>query len=583
MFHVKAKARAILEELILLLIRLNNGLADGSFVHRWTLRQAFDAAAAAKGRPVEEAPAMGQKAAARMGLLCATVCVAVNVTNAMNEGTLSSLVLNTAVQLAHNAAANCQADSPVRTSLEECAHARSVGVLLPAYRKLAAHFGTPLTQVEAGLQRPFDQLPSKPGQGTIAAKLANAACTIVTSRKQTSTNEYLRRRQAPAEQQPAPAGSRDDAAVVIQTWWRELMQARHQKAQQAGRLKWIRLWNIVQGKQRGVRPLQEIFGKWTRQIKAQKAEQFFASRMAEQEQQRRDALKKGPMYRLDWIDEVFKGTAIDEAICPVCPKGFTAYTDYPPDLSTAPQPFIFSAKATDSTLPSTTNPAGLPPANAPQRFIFRAKATDGASPGPGADQPAPQAFEDVYKVAYVETYGPALDDHEKLQAELARSAQEETDAGRLHDLDSHQQVLTAACQGLLRSLTELEREKAWRRHADFLYEKLSSLLQAMQETESWLEKPDTPREIIENRNSSPVKTAHRSPTKPAPGSSSQGPAEVIDPTVDSETQDVQEHHDPILDDLGDDDMGWGQAELCQRGSGTAEAAQERPRPQMTLT
>ena len=78
----------------------------------------------------------------------------------------------------------------------------------------------------------------------------------------------------------------------------------------------------------------------------------------------------------------------------------------------------------------------------------------------------------------------------------------------------------------------------------------------MQETESWLEKPDTPREIIENRNSSPVKTAHRSPTKPAPGSSSQGPAEVIDPTVDSETQDVQEHHDPILDDLGDDDMGW---------------------------
>ncbi len=50
------------------------------------------------------------------------------------------------LQLAHNAAANCQADSPVRTSLEECAHARSVGVLLPAYRKLAAHFGTPLTQ-----------------------------------------------------------------------------------------------------------------------------------------------------------------------------------------------------------------------------------------------------------------------------------------------------------------------------------------------------------------------------------------------------------------------------------------------------
>ncbi len=39
------------------------------------------------------------------------------------------------------------------------------------------------------------------------------------------------------------------------------------QAQQAGRLKWIRLWNIVQGKQRGVRPLQEIFGKWTRQIK----------------------------------------------------------------------------------------------------------------------------------------------------------------------------------------------------------------------------------------------------------------------------------------------------------------------------
>ncbi len=96
---LQAKARAILEELILLLIRLNNGLADGSFVHRWTLRQAFDAAAAAKGRPVEEAPAMGQKAAARMGLLCATVCVAVNVTNAMNEGTLSSLVLNTAVQV----------------------------------------------------------------------------------------------------------------------------------------------------------------------------------------------------------------------------------------------------------------------------------------------------------------------------------------------------------------------------------------------------------------------------------------------------------------------------------------------------
>ena len=36
-------------------------------------------------------------------------------------------------------------------------------------------------------------------------------------------------------------------------------------------------------------------------MQAQKAEQFFASRMAEQEQQRRDALKKGPMYRLDWV------------------------------------------------------------------------------------------------------------------------------------------------------------------------------------------------------------------------------------------------------------------------------------------
>ncbi len=105
---------------------------------------------------------------------------------------------------------------------------------------------------------------------------------------------------------------------------------------------------------------------------------------------------------------MFKGTAIDEAICPVCPKGFTAYTDYPPDLSTAPQPFIFSAKATDSTLPSTTNPAGLPPANAPQRFIFRAKATDGASPGPGADQPAPQVAASSYGSATI-TMSPHLE------------------------------------------------------------------------------------------------------------------------------------------------------------------------------
>ncbi len=58
--------------------------------------------------------------------------------------------------------------------------------------------------------------------------------------------------------------------------------------------------------------------------------------------------------------------------------------------------------------------------------------------------------------------------------------QGETDAGRLHELDDHQQTLTGVYLALLNNLNEVEREKAWLQHADFLYVKLSSLLQAMQ-------------------------------------------------------------------------------------------------------
>lgn len=60
------------------------------------------------------------------------------------------------------------------------------------------------------------------------------------------------------------------------------------------------------------------------------------------------------------------------------------------------------------------------------------------------------------------------------------SVQAETDAGRLHQLDLHQQELTSASQALLSSLTELEREKAWLQHADFLWEQLLELSQTTQ-------------------------------------------------------------------------------------------------------
>ena len=36
-------------------------------------------------------------------------------------------------------------------------------------------------------------------------------------------------------------------------------------------------------------------------VQERKAQQFFASTMAEQEKQRQNALQKGPMHRLDWV------------------------------------------------------------------------------------------------------------------------------------------------------------------------------------------------------------------------------------------------------------------------------------------
>ena len=50
----------------------------------------------------------------------------------------------------------------------------------------------------------------------------------------------------------------------------------------------------------------------------------------------------------------------------------------------------------------------------------------------------------------------------------------------MHELDEHQAALMVANLALLDSLSELEREKAWLLHVDFLYEKLSSLLHVMQ-------------------------------------------------------------------------------------------------------
>lgn len=58
--------------------------------------------------------------------------------------------------------------------------------------------------------------------------------------------------------------------------------------------------------------------------------------------------------------------------------------------------------------------------------------------------------------------------------------QAETDAGRLHQLDLHQQELTSASQVLLTSLAELEREKAWLQHAEFALQNVCSMSQTMQ-------------------------------------------------------------------------------------------------------
>ena len=90
----------------MLLIRLNIGLSKGYFTDRWTLQQAFDASrASATGvssltrKSKSQDAGSSREAAERLGLLCATVNVAANVTQALNPGRLGVLVPSTAAQV----------------------------------------------------------------------------------------------------------------------------------------------------------------------------------------------------------------------------------------------------------------------------------------------------------------------------------------------------------------------------------------------------------------------------------------------------------------------------------------------------
>ena len=90
------KAVAVLGEALMVLIRVRNALAAGSFAQRWTLQQTLRA-----GDP-QGAPtlgAVGGRAPERICLLCATIDVAANVTNALNQGRLGGLVPVTAAQV----------------------------------------------------------------------------------------------------------------------------------------------------------------------------------------------------------------------------------------------------------------------------------------------------------------------------------------------------------------------------------------------------------------------------------------------------------------------------------------------------
>lgn len=92
---VQMKAVAVLEEVLTVLIRVRSGLTSGSFSARWSLQQVLKAG---ESQPSKDA-AVGQRAAERMCLLCATVNVAANVTNALNQGRLGGLVPVTAAQV----------------------------------------------------------------------------------------------------------------------------------------------------------------------------------------------------------------------------------------------------------------------------------------------------------------------------------------------------------------------------------------------------------------------------------------------------------------------------------------------------
>lgn len=68
--------------------------------------------------------------------------------------------------------------------------------------------GSPMSlamlQIEPGKERPFDQLPAKPLKGTLAAKLGQALCTSLASKKQPSVNEFLRQRCSFPKQPDSP-------------------------------------------------------------------------------------------------------------------------------------------------------------------------------------------------------------------------------------------------------------------------------------------------------------------------------------------------------------------------------------------
>lgn len=94
---MQMKAVAVLGEVLMVLIRVRNALAAGSFAQRWTLQQTLRA-----GDPqgaLTLGAAVGRKAAERMCLLFATVDVAANVTNALNQGRLGGLIPVTAAQV----------------------------------------------------------------------------------------------------------------------------------------------------------------------------------------------------------------------------------------------------------------------------------------------------------------------------------------------------------------------------------------------------------------------------------------------------------------------------------------------------